>query len=124
MRRGAIAVAALLLVASAATAADPKRGWDDLTPEQREEVWRNFREYQELPPERRQFLDRRYDKYRDLSPAERRRLRKNYDRYRDLPPGERRRFNQQYREWKSRSGPKPRNDQSQPRSGGKKKKKR
>ena len=94
----------LLVVLAALPAAAGEAGprWEDLSDREREQVRRNFEEYQRLPDARREFIERRYDRYRDLPPGEQRKLRQNYDRYRGLDANERDRFHQQYREWKSK----------------------
>ena len=77
------------------------RGWQELSPADRQRAWENYQRYQQLPEERQRMIDRRYERFQTLSPPEQQRLRQNYEAYRELDQGQRREFTEKYRRWKS-----------------------
>ena len=79
--------AAIALVALAASVASAQswggRPWNDLSPEEQERAWQNYRRYRKLPQEQQ-------------------RLRDTYQRYRGLPREQRREFTEKYRRWREK----------------------
>src|SRR6185369_3180075 len=95
---------AIALVALAASIAGAQpwggRPWNQLTPDEQERAWQNYRRYRQLPEEQQRGLERRYERFRSLPPEEQQRLRDTYQRYRGLPREERREFTEKYRRWR------------------------
>lgn len=80
------------------------QAWHDLTPEERDQVRRNYEHYKNAPPDRRMEAERQYQRWQGMSPEERTRLQQSYDRYRGMSDDERREFDRKYQNWKSRQG--------------------
>ena len=68
------------------------QSWQELSPQERGEAFRNYQRFQKLPPDKRQQVERNYDRWQQLPPQEKERLRSNYRQYRELNPEERREF--------------------------------
>jgi hypothetical protein len=56
--------------------------WEELSPEQQERAYRNYKQYRELPPEKKRDINRRYEKWKNLPTADKDKYRKKYDDYR------------------------------------------
>ncbi len=81
------------------------QNWQDLSPRERFDAMRNYRQHRQLPEERQQDMEQRYERWRQMSPDEQLRIRRNYDRLRQLGPQERDQFERRYQRWKQRTGP-------------------
>ncbi len=79
--------------------------WQNLTPRQRYEALRNFKEHESRPEDRQRDIEERYQRWQSLPDNERDRIRQNYERYRALPQPERDRFQRKYERWKQTSPP-------------------
>src|SRR5205085_541699 len=66
--RTAIRVAALGLLLSPAVAGAqwPTRGWQDLSPTDRQRAWENYQRYEQLPEDRRRMIERRYQQFQQM----------------------------------------------------------
>jgi hypothetical protein len=94
-RRAAVLALGILLATGTGTPAsadDPgaQRRWQDLSPRERGEAYRNYQRFQKMPPEQRRQVERNYDRWQKLPPQEKERLRSNYRQYREMPPERRR----------------------------------
>lgn len=81
------------------------QNWDDLSPRERREALRNYRQHDSLPPQRKNDMEDRYERWRRLPPEEQSRIRRNYDRMQQLDPAERERLQKRYDHWKKRTRP-------------------
>jgi hypothetical protein len=99
MRRAA-ALAAFLVTALLAPERLWAQGWQDLSPRQRYDALRNYREHEQLPRERQDEIEKRYERWQTMPETERDRIRRNYERYRALPSPEREQFQRKYERWK------------------------
>jgi len=73
----------LVLVLASTTHAQQGRSWQDLSPAEREQAWRNYQRFETMPPQRRQHLEDRYQRFRQMPPTEQERLRRNYQRWKE-----------------------------------------
>lgn len=93
MTRGRAALCcgvALLLVAGTSTAGDRvAQNWQEMSPQERGEAYRNYQRFQKMPPEQRQQIERNYDRWQQMPPQEKERLRSNYRQYREMNPEQR-----------------------------------
>ena len=108
MRRGCGVALLVVWCLSAATAlAQPRiaQNWQEMSPGERREAMRNYRQHSNLPEERQRDLEERYERFRNLSPEEQSRIRQNFDRWQQLQPNERERFEQRYERWRQRTTP-------------------
>lgn len=80
------------------------QGWQDLTPEERDQVLRNYERHKNAPADRRMEVERQYQRWQGMSPEERTRLQQSYDRYRGMSDDERREFDRKYQSWRDRQG--------------------
>jgi len=83
------------------------QNWRDLSPRERRDALRNYRQHDSLPPQRQHDMEDRYERWRRLSPEEQSRIRRNYDRLQQLDPAERQRLQKRYDNWKRRTQPEP-----------------
>ena len=107
MRFGS-AVALLVVSCLSATAlAQPliAQNWQEMSPGERREAMRNYRQHSNLPEERQRDLEERYERFRNLSPEEQSRIRQNFDRFQQLQPNEREQFQRRYERWRERTAP-------------------
>ncbi len=82
--------------------------WQDLSPFERFEALRHYREHKQLPKSRQQEIERRYRRWQSLSEEEKQRIRKNFERYQNLTESERERFRRKYERWREvRPTPEP-----------------
>src|SRR5574341_1805466 len=79
--------------------------WQDLSPRERYNLLRNYRQHEQLPQERRQEIEKRYERWQGMSDDEREKIRQNYQRFQQLPPQERERFHQRYQKWRQQGEP-------------------
>ncbi len=89
------ALLSLLLLAPAAAfaqqSAQPLPAWDQLTPQQREQLVAPVRErWNDSSPEKRRHMLDHAVRWQSMSPEERSRARHGADRWRDMPPERRR----------------------------------
>lgn len=101
IRRVSKLLAAVLLGVAACAAAEPARGWFDLTPEEQQRAWDNYQQYQRMPEHQRGRIEQRQQTFQALPQEERERLRQNYDNLKGLNEEQRREFGEKYRRWKS-----------------------
>src|SRR5262249_28107608 len=96
-------LAVMLLMATAAPSGAQRyvRDWQQLSPEEKQRAWDNYRRYQEMPQQRRNSLENNFQRFQSMPPEEQQRLRQNYDAYRNQNPTQRQQFNEQYRRWRS-----------------------
>ncbi len=80
--------------------------WQDLSPRERYDAMRNYKQHRQLPEERQRDVEERYERFRQLPQEEQARIRQNYDRFKQLRPQERERFEKRYERWKRRRAPK------------------
>lgn len=85
---------------SRAGASEFAQGWQDYSPEEREEALKNYERHRRAPPQRRREIERDYERWQQMPEPDRRRIRENYERYRRLPQDQRRQFNRNFRRWK------------------------
>ncbi|MEB2283918.1 MAG: hypothetical protein B6D46_08450 [Polyangiaceae bacterium UTPRO1] len=82
--------AALLFGAPPALAIDRlAQSWQEMSPQERDEAYRNYQRFQKMPPEQQRRIERNYDRWQQLPPQEKERLRSTYRRYRELPSQQR-----------------------------------
>ena len=72
---------------SVGAATDVAQSWQEMSPQERGEAYRNYQRFQKLPPEQRRKVERNYDRWQQLPPQEKERLRSNYRQYREMKPG-------------------------------------
>jgi hypothetical protein len=100
----------LILVAAPGVArASPllAQNWRELSPGERYETLRNYRQHERLPEDSRRDIERRYERWQRMSPDERDRIRQNYERLRHMPPPERDRLQRKYDKWRQQREPSP-----------------
>jgi hypothetical protein len=68
----------------------PKRYFDNVPPEERGRMQRQYQEWQSLPPDQRDAMRRRLDDWNRMPPQDRDRLQQRYRQFQQLPPDERR----------------------------------
>jgi hypothetical protein len=78
-----------------------ERGWDDLSPTERERALNNFKRFQQLPGDRKRDLQNAYDRWQKLPGSERQRIQENYKRYREMNSEEKEQFRLKYKHWQS-----------------------
>lgn len=78
-----------------------ERGWDDLSPTERERALNNFKRFQQLPGDRKRDLQNAYDRWQKLPGSERQRIQENYKRYRGMNSEEKEQFHLKYKHWQS-----------------------
>ena len=103
-----------MLLAVATSMAFPCRGggspllaqnWRELSPGERYDTLRNYRQHERLPEDGRRDVEQRYQRWQQMSPDERDRVRQNYERLQQLPPQERDRLNRKYEKWRQQAEP-------------------
>jgi hypothetical protein len=106
------AVFALLMIATCLAspcrvAAFPllAQNWRELSPGERYETLRNYRQHERLPEDSQRDIEKRYQRWQHMSPDERARIRQNYERMQQLPPKERERLQQKYEKWRQQGEP-------------------
>jgi hypothetical protein len=118
----ALAVAALLAVGSTAHAGRPEAAagripayeiplylaqgkqrpptyFDNLSPEERARIQRQYREWQTLPPEQRDTMRRRMEDWNRMQPQDRNRYQQRYQQWQQLSPEERRKLENKLQRW-------------------------
>lgn len=81
------------------------QNWRELSPSERYNALRNYRQHERLPEDSRRDVERRYERWQQMSPDERERVRQNYERLQQLPPQERDRLNRKYEKWRQQADP-------------------
>ncbi len=104
-------LASVLILAAAprAVCASPllAQNWRELSPGERYETLRNYRQHERLPEDSQRDIERRYERWQRMSPDERDRVRQNYERLRQMPPPERERLQRRYDKWRRQGEPAP-----------------
>ncbi len=90
---------ALAVLRPAATMA---QAWQDLSPRQRYDAMRNYRQYESAPAEKQQAIDEGFERWRNLPPQEQEKVRRNYERFQQLTPAQRAQLERKYEKWKDR----------------------
>jgi hypothetical protein len=92
-----LVIAMMLLMATAVPSGAQRyvRDWNQLSPQEQQRAWDNYRRYQQMPQQRRDTIDNRFQRFQQQ------RLRQNYDMYHNQNPAQRQQFNEQYRRWRS-----------------------
>ena len=61
---------------------DLAQSWQEMSPQERGEAYRNYQRFQKLPPEQRQKVERNYDRWQQLPPQKKSACAPNYRQYR------------------------------------------
>ncbi len=77
--------------------------WNNLEPEEREELRRRYRRLQRASPQERRALSSRLEQFRSLSPAEQKQMRKNHRRWKQFSPERRARMRKNLQRWRQLS---------------------
>ena len=67
-----------------------QKRFESLSPEEQEQLIRNYRDYQRLPQSQREKLKNNYNQWKKNSPEERQKLKKLYEKYKRKAPQRRR----------------------------------
>jgi hypothetical protein len=81
----------------------PNPYFDNLAPEDRTRMQRQYREWQSLPPEQRDTMRQRMDDLRRMPPQDRERYQQRYQQWQQLSPEDRRRLENNLQRWDSLS---------------------
>lgn len=92
MRRLGLAFALGYAVLGSPALADDRhaQSWQEMSPKERGEAYRNYQRFQKMPPEQRREVERNYDRWQRMPQQEKERMRSNYRQYREMPRKERR----------------------------------
>ncbi len=74
--------------------------WQNLTPDQRQELRERYRRFQELSPQEQEQLRQRYERFRDLSPERRQKMKERHERLQQLSPQQREQLRREWRQLK------------------------
>ena len=77
----------------------PNPTFDNLPPDDRTRMQRQYKEWQSLPPEQRDAMRRRMDEWNRMPQQERDRYQQRYQQWRQLSPEERRRMENNLQRW-------------------------
>jgi catalase len=77
----------------------PSPYFDNMPPEERSRMQRQYREWQSLPPDQRDTMRRRMDEWNRMPQQERDRYQQRYQQWRQLSPEERRRMENNLQRW-------------------------
>lgn len=77
----------------------PNPNFDNMTPEERTRMQRQYKEWQSLPPEQRDTMRRRMDEWNRMPPQDRDRYQQRYQQWQQLSPEERRRLENNLQRW-------------------------
>ena len=83
------------------------QNWRELSPAERYDALRNYRQHERLPEDSRRDIEKRYQRWQQMSPDERDRIRQNYQKLQQLPPQERDRMQRKYEKWRQQTEPSP-----------------
>ena len=83
--------------------ARPDPSFDNLTPEDRARMQRQYREWQSLPPNQKDTMRRRMDELNRMPPQERNLYQQRYQQWQQLSPDERQQLENNLRRWDSLS---------------------
>jgi hypothetical protein len=83
--------------------ARPGQTYDNLTPEDRARMQRQYQEWQSLPPNQKDAMRRRMDELKRMPPQERNLYQQRYQQWQQLSPDERRQLENNLRRWDSLS---------------------
>ncbi|MGE5306381.1 MAG: DUF3106 domain-containing protein [Alphaproteobacteria bacterium] len=92
----------VVLLPSLSWALDGADNWRNLSPQERENVLRNYQRWQNLAPQDKEHLQEEWQRWRSLPQDQRDRLRKRYDELHKLSPKEQRQLREQYDRKRSR----------------------
>ena len=76
--------------------------WEEMSPQERGEAYRNYQRFQRMPPDQRRQVERNYDRWQQMPPQEKERMRSNYREYRKMPREERRQLDRRQQRGKGR----------------------
>jgi hypothetical protein len=94
-----------LLLPVSGWALDGGENWRQLSPQERENVLRNYQRWQNLPPKDKEYLREEWNRWQSLPQDRRERLRQRYDELHKLPPEQQRNLRDRLNDRKS---PRPR----------------
>jgi hypothetical protein len=97
-RRTAIRLGLAVVLGSATPLLADERqaqNWQEMSPQERGEAYRNYQRFQKMPPEQREKVERNYDRWQQMPPQQKERMRSTYREYREMPPKERRELDRQ-----------------------------
>lgn len=77
----------------------PNSYFDNMPPEERSRMQRQYKEWQSLPPEQRDTMRRRMDEWNRMPPQDRDRYQQRYQQWKQLSPEERRRLENNLQRW-------------------------
>ena len=77
------------------------RRWQQLSPEQKKKVRRNWKKIKNLPPERRREIVEKYKKWKQLPPDQKRRIREKFQRLKKLSPEQRQQLRERMGKWRN-----------------------
>jgi len=100
-----VVAASLVTPRQAAAVALLAQNWRELSPGERYETLRNYRQHERLPEDSQRDIEKRYERWQQMSPDERERIRQNYQRLQQMPPQERDRIQRKYEKWRQQSSP-------------------
>ena len=80
----------VLLLPVFSWARDGGDNWGRLSPQERENVRRNYQRWQNLPPQDKEHLREEWDRFKNLPPDQRDNLRRRYDDLRKRRPNNKR----------------------------------
>jgi Protein of unknown function (DUF3106) len=85
-----VSLCAVLLLPVSGWARDGGDNWGRLSPQERENVRRNYQRWQNLPPQDKEHLREEWDRFKNLPPDQRDDLRRRYDELRKQRRGDKR----------------------------------
>jgi len=77
----------------------PPPSFDNLSPDERARMQRQYREWQTLPPEQRDTMRRRMDEWNRMPPQDRNRYQQRYQQWQQLSPDDRRKLENNLQRW-------------------------
>jgi catalase len=77
----------------------PTSYFDNMPPEERSRMQRQYKEWQSLPPEQRDTMRRRMNEWNRMPPQDRDRYQQHYQQWQQLSPEERRRLEDNLQRW-------------------------
>lgn len=77
--------------------------WEELTPEEKEQMRKKYKEWQSLSPEEKAKIRRHMKRLKNMSPREREAYEQLYEKWRHLPTDERRQLKKELDNWENLS---------------------
>ena len=87
---GLLGVCLILLLPISGWARDGGDQWRRLSPNEKENIQRNYQRWQNLPPQDKEHLREEWDRYQNLPQDQREQLRRRYDEQRKQRPNDKR----------------------------------